>query len=213
MGLIYSGKPLLGAWVWWTSTVGFGDLYVRQLLPSLTTMADTEALATSLGQANVRYLVTDTPPPANLSGSFTQVYSSGMFTVWEDPRWRPFVETSPPSSPTWRRLGNGEMVVDVRTDANTLVTVRESYGPNWKAYVDGNPVVPTLANNAFVGVAVGPGEHHILLRLEQPRAVLAGRVVTGALGAALLGALAASVIMRSRARARWRATPSAVHTP
>ncbi|MBI2916991.1 MAG: hypothetical protein HYY01_03270 [Chloroflexi bacterium] len=202
MGVIYSGKPLLGAWVWWTSNVGFGDLYVRHLLPGMTVMANPEQLAASLGQANVKYLVLDSPPPASLSDAFNQAFSTGRFTVWENPRWRPFVETSPSSSPTWTRPASGEIAISVRTTAGSLLTVRESHSLFWKAYVDGQPVSTAIVDDAFLGIAVPPGEHQVLLRFEQGGAVFVGITVTALLGATLLGLLVVGQVRRRPAKDR-----------
>lgn len=207
LGIIYSGKPILGAWVWWTATVPFGDFYIRHLLPHMASPASLQETATYLGQASVKYLITDSPPGTALEGVFTQVSSSGPFTVWENSQWRPFVEAGLSSSLSWSRPAPGEIVVFVEAPDDTLLTVRESHSPNWRAYVDGQSVAPVITENAFLGVPLERGTHRVVLRYQQPAAFLIGGSITGLLGMGLAWGL-----VSSRAKRRSVASPAPADT-
>jgi hypothetical protein len=76
-----------------------------------------------------------------------------------------------PSATTVRptELGAGRWRVATAGPKPSLVVVADAYFPGWKARVDGKPTSVLKADGAFVGVAVGPGEHVIVLWLVGDR--------------------------------------------
>jgi hypothetical protein len=72
--------------------------------------------------------------------------------------------TAAPNSRILQRLVNAhELVLEVETDAPTLVTVAQSFYHPWKAFVDGQPVKLWRANYAFQAVEVPAGKHTVRL--------------------------------------------------
>lgn len=60
----------------------------------------------------------------------------------------------------------------------SVVVVADAYFPGWKARVDGRPARVLEADGAFIGVAVGPGEHTVTFDYGPGPAAIAGRLVT-----------------------------------
>ena len=62
------------------------------------------------------------------------------------------------------RLAGGEIsaVVDVSRPSSLLFSV--AFDPGWRAWVDGHAEPTEMLAPALVGVALGRGEHHVLLR-------------------------------------------------
>ena len=81
-----------------------------------------------------------------------------------------------------------------------LVVLAEANFPGWRARVDGRPAPVLRADGAFLGVAVGPGDHQIALDYHAPPAAAAGRLTTAATLVAIVAAWA-----RSRRRRRGHA--------
>jgi len=85
---------------------------------------------------------------------------------------------NPPADISYQRRGPGRWDVQVASDEPELVVVAQAWFPGWKATVDGRPVTVQEADGAFLGVAVGPGRHHLALRFPTPVAAWVGRGVT-----------------------------------
>jgi hypothetical protein len=99
-------------------------------------------------------------------------------------------------------VGPGHWRVGVSGAEPSLVVVAEADFPGWEATVDGEAAPVLRADGAFLGVAVGPGDHEIELRYREPAAAAAGRLVTGA---TLVALLVAGPVSRARHRRRNRA--------
>ena len=78
------------------------------------------------------------------------------------------------------RVGPGRWSIEADGPRAALVVVAESHFPGWEARVDGKRVPVVTADGGFLGVAVGPGPHHVALEYHRPSAATVGRVVTGA---------------------------------
>jgi hypothetical protein len=75
-------------------------------------------------------------------------------------------------------LGAGRWRVATSGTKPSLVVVADAYFPGWKARVDGKSAPVLKADGAFLGVAVGPGQHMIDLSYHRPPAALVGRVIS-----------------------------------
>jgi len=64
-----------------------------------------------------------------------------------------------------------------QTDVPTMLTVAQSFHPNWRAEIDGEPVDIHRANLGFQAIVVPAGEHEIVFRY-QDRAFAWGRWIT-----------------------------------
>jgi len=126
------------------------------------------------------------------------------------------VPTAPQPSTTVeaRRRGFGRWEVESSGPNPALVVVSEAWFPGWMATVDGRDVPVLKADGAFLGVAVGPGDHEISFSYDPPATVTLGRVVTGgtlAVSALLLVAGARQHRQRRRARRRASSRPAGHH--
>jgi hypothetical protein len=96
----------------------------------------------------------------------------------------------------YRSTGPQSSRIDVTTEAPSVVLVRNSYDPNWRATVDGRPVPVLAADYAAEGIPVPAGTHVVDLRYED-RTVGLGLVVSALALAAMLGA---ALVARSKTR-------------
>jgi uncharacterized membrane protein YfhO len=80
----------------------------------------------------------------------------------------------------------------------SVVVVAAAWFPGWEAHVDGKQVPVLIADGAFLGVAVPPGEHEIVLVYKKPVTAAVGLAITGA---TLLGVI---LFLPSRRRRRLR---------
>jgi hypothetical protein len=78
----------------------------------------------------------------------------------------------------------------VDAPAPCLVVAAQSYYPNWRAYVAGQPVPLWPANHAFQALQVPAGRHEVMLRYEDRRfqlgAIISVLTLLGMIGATLL---------------------------
>jgi len=103
----------------------------------------------------------------------------------------PGAADAPPPSTTvdGRRAGPGRWEVAVSGSAPALVVVAEAAGfDGWTARVDGRPAPVLEADGAFLGVAVGPGDHTVELAYHRPAATTVGRAITALTLLTLAGA-------------------------
>ena len=78
----------------------------------------------------------------------------------------------------------GRFDIEVECPASQLLSVAESYHPGWRATVDGRPSEVYRINGDFMGCAVGPGKHDVVLAFD-PESLRRGRQ-TSLLGLAML---------------------------
>jgi len=79
--------------------------------------------------------------------------------------------------------------------ADGYVVLVDGHDPGWRARVDGRPVPLLRANVAFRAVAVPAGRHTVEM-VYRPTAALAGLVLSGITGVALVVAFAAPLVRR-----------------
>lgn len=121
-----------------------------------------------------------------------------------DPSSEVILETEPGFPPgeeggaetSYANLGPGKARVLVDSPSEGVVLVRNTYDPNWRAHLDGEPVAILRADSFLQAVAVPRGRHVIELEYDDPW------VGWGLLGSALsVGSLAvAGVLLRRRRR-------------
>lgn len=75
-------------------------------------------------------------------------------------------------------LGSGKWRIETSGPKPSLVVVAEAWFPGWSAKVDGKRVPVEKADAAFLGVAVGPGDHVITLEYKNPSVAVVGRFIT-----------------------------------
>ncbi|MDQ4099401.1 MAG: YfhO family protein [Chloroflexota bacterium] len=135
-----------------------------------------------------------------------------------DPRRTTLLETAPPALAAPRDpAADGvavtaytpdRILLSARSDAPGLLVISDTYDPDWRAYVDGEPAPVLVANYVLRAVALPAGAHTVELRYE-PRSLTVGLVIS----AATLGVLAAALAIL--AVGRWRSTtlPSVAQAP
>jgi hypothetical protein len=107
----------------------------------------------------------------------------------------PHAAPLPPAGDVLHEHQDGEQYdAEVQAARNSYVLFKETWHPNWRALVDGQPVLTAMLSPGFVGVPVTAGHHQVALRYQPERwqAILA---VGGILIALLLITLE-----------RWRAS-------
>ena len=95
----------------------------------------------------------------------------------------------------YERLNSDEIVVRVRNKPAGVLRVMESFDPGWEVEVNNLPAKVLLADDAFLAVALPPGDSIVNLRYYTPGAT-AGRLISAA---ALLGLLALLWTLRPEA--------------
>jgi hypothetical protein len=80
--------------------------------------------------------------------------------------------------------------IQVSSPAATVLTVAQTWHPNWRANVDGQPATILRANHAFQAVLLPPGAHEVRLSYEDRQMKLGGAISLVSLLASL--ALAAA---------------------
>ena len=61
-----------------------------------------------------------------------------------------------------------DIVAEVEANKPTTFMIRESWHPQWRAYLDGEPIAVRRVTPDFPAVDVPPGKHTISLRFERP---------------------------------------------
>jgi hypothetical protein len=61
-------------------------------------------------------------------------------------------------------LGDGDLSADVTMAKAGALLFSVAYDPGWHAWVDGRPTSTQMLAPALVGVKLGPGRHHVVLR-------------------------------------------------
>jgi Bacterial membrane protein YfhO len=109
---------------------------------------------------------------------------------------------SPPPGRAQVTADHGEQL-DVQVDAArpALLVVTDAWHPGWSATVDGRKVEIRKANGVFRGVAVPAGSHRVVFRFRPPGMATA-LPLAGAGAAALVGLVAAGLLVRARSRRR-----------
>ena len=87
-------------------------------------------------------------------------------------------------------------------ERESLLVLKATYHPNWRASVDGVDANTVMLVSSFVGVYLSPSDHHV--RLEyRPRRLRLGLLVLGflllpliAVGESRCGALSSGIIVR-----------------
>ena len=137
--------------------------------------------------------------PANLvvNGVFQRRRVAAFTPIYD----RPLM--APPSATTVRATRDepGRWRLQTSGPGSSLVVVAESWFPGWRASVDGKRAPVLLADGAFLGVPVGPGDHEVVLEYQRPKVVWLGRLLTAATLAFCSLLLVASYRQR-RGRAR-----------
>lgn len=59
-----------------------------------------------------------------------------------------------------------KLTVEYQSSATAMLVLSEVYYPDWKAYVDGQPVEVIRANNVIRAIPVPKGQHHVEFRYE-----------------------------------------------
>jgi uncharacterized membrane protein YfhO len=90
--------------------------------------------------------------------------------------------------------------LSTRTTAPGLLMLSETYDPDWRAYVDNEPVPVLVADHLLRAVPLPAGEHDVVLRYE-PRSLQAGVAIT-TVTSSILAALALRFVWK-----RWTGRP------
>jgi hypothetical protein len=82
--------------------------------------------------------------------------------------------------------------IQLKTDAagDSILLWNDRWSPNWKAFVDGQPVALLRCNYLMRGIPVPKGSHTVEMRYEQPAKLLGVSFATMALGILFCGLLA-----------------------
>jgi hypothetical protein len=129
-------------------------------------------------------------------------------SVIADPGFAP--EGGGPGHATWQQVTPEELRIHVKTPSDSLVVIRNAFGPGWTATVDGQPARVMSADYLLQAVPVRAGIHDVVVRYRDPKigqGLAASGVVWGLWG---LGLVAAVVAGRVRRRRRNRSTQPGV---
>ena len=133
-----------------------------------------------LREAGVRAVVGPTPPPAGL-GRAERI--GRVWVAWLDAR--PLVELIGPGSIGRISDDPGSIVAEVDAAAESLLIVRQTYDPGWRAEVDGRPEPLVIHLGTFLGLRVPGGLHQIKLTYDPHEIRLASMISAIALVAAV----------------------------
>ena len=113
------------------------------------------------GEAGVKYVVTE--PFENLSDLMRLVYRSPVMAIYELPQFTPYFSGRDCAvSPISRDD------VDVWCDHPTTIVRLESYTPNWKAEVNGQPAAVRMCDGLFQSVDVPAGASTVRFEYKCP---------------------------------------------
>jgi hypothetical protein len=128
-----------------------------------------------LRESGVGAIVAAQPPPA---GAFDRVEKVGrVWIAWLDAK--PWAEAgSRAAEVAWSRQP-GRAVIRFRTLSPDRITVRETWGPGWKARLDGRPVATQHGPGPFLAIQAPQGEHQVILEYD-PAEVRIGSMVSAA---------------------------------
>lgn len=116
-------------------------------------------------------------------------------TALVDERYRPVIGDAaitpdPSASAELTSYETNRLTYTVRSQNGGVVVFSEIwYGPDWRAYMDGQPVEHARVDYVLRGLRVPAGEHEVVFALESPMYRTANTVATAASGLVLLLAL------------------------
>ncbi|HEY7280882.1 MAG TPA: YfhO family protein [Actinomycetota bacterium] len=125
-------------------------------------------------------------------------------SVIADPGIAP--EGGGPGRATWRQVTPEELRIHVHTAKNSLVVIRDSFGPGWTATVDGQPTKVLSADYLLLGVPVGPGVHDVVLTYRDPEIGI-GLAASGIVWAGWAVAMVVAMVVGRRRRRRHEISP------
>ncbi len=120
-------------------------------------------------------------------------------SVTVDPGFEP--EGGGPGHATWEQVTPEELHIHVKTPSDSLVVVRNAFGSNWTATVDGQDERVLAADYLLQAVPVKAGIHDIVLTYRDPT-IGQGLVASGVVWGLWAMGLAAAVVLRLRSRRR-----------
>jgi hypothetical protein len=172
----------------------------RRTSTSWTTWARVQASMDLLRFANVRYVISTTPP-SGIPGeteAFGRVqlhkleHVSGILFSLDSELGQVDLE-EPAISIECYRAGNLDATVQIPPGANALV-FSESFMPGWQARIDGKLSRVEAYRGAFISVAIAPGTHRVQFDYA-PKSFRLG-LVASALGVAMLAGLFVAPLAR-----------------
>ena len=95
-------------------------------------------------------------------------------------------------------VGSNSFAADVSVDRDSLLMLKVTYHPNWRATVDGVETDTVMLMPRFIGVQLPPGDHKVLLEYR-PRRLRMILLILGVLTLPLI----ALAEMRGEAFSRW----------
>jgi hypothetical protein len=140
-------------------------------------------------------------PEAALAAVTTSEFQPTVQVVLENEPGFPQRREVEPTPAQYARLSSGSARVVVDAPSAAVVLVRNSYDPNWRARLDGQPVPVFRADSFLQAVLVPSGRHVIDLEYHDPWVI---RGLWGS-GVAIGGLVIAGIVLRRRQR---RVAPS-----
>ena len=67
------------------------------------------------------------------------------------------------------KVGNNFFAADVTVERESLLLLKATYHPNWRATVDGKKADTVMVMPSFVGIQLSPGDHRVLLEYRPRR--------------------------------------------
>lgn len=113
------------------------------------------------GAVGVKYVVTS--PGDDFSNLMQPVYLSNAMGIYELPRFTPYF-----SGRDCQVRATSRDEVEVRCQRPTTIVRLESFTPNWKASIDGQPVEVSMCNGLFQSVEVPAGTSTVKFTYECP---------------------------------------------
>jgi len=140
----------------------------------------------ALRRASVRAVVAATPPPPGLAESVSRVGATYVARLDAEP----LVTAGPGATASAAVPAAGEVQVDINSRGNTVIIIRRTYDPGWRAAVDGRRAAVRAGPGPFLSVAAPAGSRRLRLVYDPPE-VHAGAAVSASALAITLACMAA----------------------
>ena len=199
---------------WFTNPASRADSQIRQqqkdlLVPLVSTLFHIPGVSwpasldiQSTGQAIASLDKTDTDALAELNiGAITSLDSGRIVVTANTPKPRfglRDTSTDIEKEMTYNPSTAGSIKTTVEAERHALVTIRDTWYPGWRAYLDNQPVAieKTGPYGAFRAIRIPSGQHSLLVRYE-PSLLYVGLAVTVLAALASCAAVAVGYKLRT----------------
>jgi hypothetical protein len=142
-------------------------------------------------ESGVCAVVAASPPP---DGAFERVERVGRaWIAWQG--GKPWADCQPPHATTTAFRDHGQARVRVDAREGVHLTLRETWAPGWKGWLDGEPVDLQAKPGVFVNIDIPSGQHEVII-IYDPMEVRLGTLVS-------VGSLVLLILVLTENRMFW----------